>query len=552
MNNQLLTQQYRRLDNDIAMLAMRMKSTGPYERSMFVPHSDSKAVLLAEWEKLMQRTEALEASDRVHRLLKDRFREFLTCTRVMVDDMYKRPMIGLYSFMFAVDNLVHRDSRSCAERRDILMDRFAQLSDVWEGMRSWLKDAPSMDLKEIMSVFGGYVYGARADIEGMEPVMAELGASGVAEIAAAIEDTARRMEGWIKELQQILTERGVTAEETGEKDIIRFEESYYRKLLGDTLGVELDELLEWHEDEVEKTREECLALAAKICGSEKAPSNMREVDAYLHKHSGACSSSDEMFARQREYISRARAAAHQFISLPEDETCGAEPIAKRKERDYPWGAYESGCSVRRPLHGVMVLNKGNYKNISDGWLKMTAIHECYPGHHAQFVRQTLDTIPQTQKIYVMGTPLKEGTAHRSEREFAFIFEEDPLYPLFVAYRRHHTATRIKADLWLRYFGRPIGDAVQLYVDELGVDPVSARGQVRSQESMQAFYTSYYYGVKKLEQLEKQSGLSSIEFTRRLFDVGDLSLGCFKQYLELNQEERSRYLTDYSSIYQFGE
>ena len=152
----------------------------------------------------------------------------------------------------------------------------------------------------------------------------------------------------------------------------------------------------------------------------------------------------------------------------------------------------------------------------------------------------------------MGTPLKEGTAHRSEREFAFIFEEDPLYPLFVAYRRHHTATRIKADLWLRYFGRPIGDAVQLYVDELGVDPVSARGQVRSQESMHAFYTSYYYGVKKLEQLEKQSGLSSIEFTRRLFDVGDLSLGCFKQYLELNQEERSRYLTDYSSIYQFGE
>ena len=363
--------------------------------------------------------------------------------------------------------------------------------------------------------------------------------------------TANQMRNWNEELKTTIARRGEEPGETSDADCIRFEEPYYRKLLRDTLGVDLDELLSWHEEEVDKTREECFEIASHLPFVQKLPHTMEEVDSILKKNSCTYSCAEEMFQKAQDYVNITRSVAHQFISMPEDESCCVIPIAKRKERDYPWGAYEAGCTRRRPLRGDMVLNKANYANITDGWLKMTSIHECYPGHHVQFVRQTLDTIPATQKIYVMGTPLKEGTAHRSEQVFSFIYEDDPLYPLFVAYRKHHTATRIKADLWLRYFGKPIGEVVRLYMDELGIDPISSRAQVRSQESMQAFYTSYYYGLKKLNELERKSGLSQLEFTKRLFDVGDMSLECFAQYLQLNQLDRQRYLKEFGSIYQFG-
>lgn len=133
---------------------------------------------------------------------------------------------------------------------------------------------------------------------------------------------------------------------------------------------------------------------------------------------------------------------------------------------------------------------------------MNTIHEAYPGHHVQFVRAELDPIPETVKIGAKSVPITEGTAHRSERVFEFVFSEYQFCPLFVAYRRHHTWVRIKADLLIRYFGRPIGDAVQLYVDGLGFDRDTARDQVKAQEGQQGYFTTYYYGMKKLCDWEK--------------------------------------------------
>lgn len=551
MTRDELTLRYRMLDNDIAMLAMKLKSIGPYETRLFLPLIESRETLLSECSTLLERVNSLEAPDRVYCLLRSRFREFLICTQVVIKEIFKRPTINLYSFLFAADNLVLRDSRSDEQRREILLARFSQLPQVWSAMEPWLETAPVMHLKELIGIFNGYILGTEDDIESMRIAMASLGESGTEEIAQAIRLTAEQMAFWNTKLVQLLEKRGAVPGETSEEDSIPFTESHYRTLLQDTLGINLDELLSWHEEEVSRTRESCLEIASHLGLAEKAPSTMSEVNLLLAKYSQACSSPEEMFARAQVYVDRARDAAHRYVSLPEDEHCVVVPISKRKERDYPWGAYEGGCPYRHPLRGDMVLNKSNYANISDGWLKMTSIHECYPGHHVQFIRQTLDTLPTTNKLYVMGTPLKEGTAHRSEQVFGFIYEEDPLYPLFVAYRKHHTATRIKADLWLRYFGRPIGEAVDLYITELGIDRISARAQVRSQESMQAFYTSYYYGAKKLEELEESSGLSSDDFTRRLFDVGDMSLSCFSQYLALNQEEQQRYRSEFKSIYYCG-
>lgn len=178
---------------------------------------------------------------------------------------------------------------------------------------------------------------------------------------------------------------------------------------------------------------------------------------------------------------------------------------------------------------------------------MCAIHECYPGHHMQWVRAVMDPLPDTVKSGAKGVPLFEGTAHRSERLFEHIFPEDPFYPLFVAYRRHHTSTRIKADLWLMYFGRPIEDIVKLYMDEMAFDQWTARGQVKAQELMVGYFNCYYYGMKRLEDLEAKYNFDRKTFTEYLFSMPRVSLETFERFLDLSAEEKRHLLNNFPSV-----
>lgn len=196
--------------------------------------------------------------------------------------------------------------------------------------------------------------------------------------------------------------------------------------------------------------------------------------------------------------------------------------------------------------GEVFLNDTNYRAVTDGWLKMMAIHECYPGHHVQFVRTTMDTLPETVKIGSQYIPILEGTAHRSEKLMEHIFP-DPFFPLFVRLRRHHTAVRIKADLWLHYFGRPAEDAVGLYMQELGFDRESARGQVRYQERNPGYMTCYYYGMKKIQDLQERFRYGDKEFTEILFSVGRLSLAGLEKFLELSDDNKARFQTEFAAL-----
>ena len=188
------------------------------------------------------------------------------------------------------------------------------------------------------------------------------------------------------------------------------------------------------------------------------PRTVQGVVEALNKYAGPAANAEEMFARCREYLARARAGLKGYVNMPE-EVCRVVPMEEEGRAHNPWGGYRGGCPRRRPLLGEMVLNPDNVPAITDGWIKINAVHETYPGHHVQFLRATLDPLPETVKQGARSTPLMEGTCLRSERVFEFDFPEDPFYPLFVAYRRHHTSVRIKADLYLHYFNRPVDDAV---------------------------------------------------------------------------------------------
>jgi hypothetical protein len=115
----------------------------------------------------------------------------------------------------------------------------------------------------------------------------------------------------------------------------------YRTMLKKKLGVNLDELLEWHRSEIEKTRSEVFEIASKLDIPEK-PKTMQEINDVLYKYEGPCDSPEEMFRRADEYLKRTRALAHEFVNLPDDEICLCKPISEGCKDSYPWGGYEGG------------------------------------------------------------------------------------------------------------------------------------------------------------------------------------------------------------------
>ena len=321
----------------------------------------------------------------------------------------------------------------------------------------------------------------------------------------------------------------------------------YRLLLKDQLGVSLEELLAWHREEIEKTRAEALSIAAALDIPEKTPETMTEINDLLFRYGAPCETAEEMIARANGYLKRTRTLAHEMVNLPEDEQCICVPLPECCRNTHPWGGYEGGDFRIRPFVGQMFLNQYNVPNITDGWIKMNAMHEAYPGHHVQYVRAATDKTPEVVKIGAKLVPLLEGTAIRTERTFQSVYEEDPFFPLFVAYRRHHASVRIYVDLMMFYFGATLAEAVKIYQDELGFDWITARKQVQAHQSSPGYFTCYYYGLKKLTEWEEEYNFSTKEYTELLFSPGYIGIDRFGEFLALTDEERTRYMTEFASL-----
>lgn len=551
MRDLKLINEYRLLDKELALYSNKLKNERRYETNLFVPDISQFKLVGGELKGLRNKVENISKIDDVTSILQEHFMDFISGQELKLKQLYERPSEHINIFSNTFRNIVRRDSRSDNIRAEILIKRFEQADKIWDGILTWIDKVSFLYLRELIDSCNLYINTMEVETKKLSIYFPNLNKNQLNELSNSIQNLSYKMGEWIKFTKKIMLSKNMTdAGETLETDTIKFDESYYRFLLSNNYGIDLDELLSWYEEEVEKTRNEVFEIASKLKISGPIPKTMKEVNDILLRYAGPCDTPEEMYRRANEYIKRTRAVCHEFVNLPDDEICVVNETPEQYKFSWPWGGYGGGCPRRRPLIGEMFLNRYNYKAVTDGWIKMNTVHESYPGHHVQFVRTTLDPIPETMKIGAKAIPLMEGTAHRSERAFEFIFAEDEFYPLFVAYRRHHTSVRIKSDLWLRYFGRPIGDAVQLYIDELDFDRKTARGQVKQQEEMQGYFTCYYYGMKKLSDWEKLYGYDKKTFTELLFSPGRISLQNFEKFLKLSEEGKNSLLNDYASLLQF--
>lgn len=545
-----LTMQYRQLDKACALLHDQIKGLRSFERELFLPTAANKLQFNQKIAILIAQGSALDAPDEVFAMMKEQILNFLTALSLHLQSDYDRPMIHIDNLTRTLFILARQDSRDAAVRAALLQEKFAMADDLWLAIEDNLGTVSPLYLQELISMLETLKRSFAFERTTLAETFAGLAPDQLQAVSQCLADLLSKSEGWIAAAEQSMAQKGAAPQkETAEEDIIKLDETYYRHYLETELGVDLDDILAWHQEEVIKTRNNVFTLVNALAVPEEKPTTMQGVNAMLCEYAGAFETPEALMEKAQEYLDRARDAARKFVPLPE-ETCQLHSVPEQLKYTFPWGGYGGGCPLSKPLMGEYFVNDFNYTALTDGWIKSMALHEAYPGHHVQFVRSVVDRLPEVIKIGARSVPITEGTAHRSEHAFECVFAEDPFYPIFVAYRRHHTAVRIQAELWLRYFGKPIKEVLDLYQQELGFDRKTARGQVSAQENMLGYFNCYYYGVKRIEDLGEQFGFGTEEYTRYLFDAGRVSLSLLERFLALSPEDKTRYTNDFASLLQF--
>ena len=550
MKEQALSQQYRELDRDLATFYYKIGNYSEENRKIrekFIPNEDNMAAARETWARLSEQVNDLPEPDGVFSLVKHHLQDFVDSLEYMLDDAERHPESS-YLHLDSILEGTARCNRQPDEER--LGELLLLLRQLVENRSEMLRLIQERHTEREQVIIAKAMRETKRLMEAEQPRLREYFPTFTEEQHSRLLYAVRRICSLEEAMAEFLRPVMEEPEEEAKDDLsarMMIGRDEYRLLLKKRLGVSLDELLAWHKEEIEKTRADALALGRNLPISEPAPHSLREVSDILNKYAGPCETAEEMFERAKGYLVRTRAVAHEYVNLPEDEICNCVPICECCRDSYPWGGYEGGDFRVRPFVGQMFLNQYNVPAITDGWIKMNCMHEAYPGHHVQYVRTAIDETPETVKIGAKLVPLLEGTAIRTERAFQDVYAEDPFFPLFVAYRRHHASVRIYVDLMMYYYGATVGEAVQIYQDELGFDYPTARAQVQSHQYSPGYFTCYYYGLKKLESWEKEYGFSKKEFTELLFSAGYISIDRFGELLRLTPQERERYFHDFASL-----
>lgn len=546
-----LTQDYRLLDADCGQQYDVLRSGRDHESQLFIPSEANRIAADTAYRELLEKALQLPAPDPVYGILRRHMVDFIEAQRSTLQSTFEHPASYLASLTNFLTFMGSKDSRDAATRAEVLLHRLAQVCDLWNAVRAILVTINPGRLRDVQEGCAMLQLVAEQSLAQAGLHYTGLSSGDLDRVRQGLTRLIDQARVWGEEVAGLMRAAPMPGA-AGSDAPLNMDRERYRLVLDQELGVSLDELLEWHESEVEQTRAEMIEIAARLnpLGYPPIRTPLAAVQ-LMNTHAGPCDSPAEMFARLRSYLDRAQVACRELVRLPE-EHCRVIPVPEQFRLTYPWGGYGGGCVRRRPLLGEVFLNDTNYRAVSDGWIKINAVHECYPGHHVQWVRGTLDPLPETVKIGAKRVPLQEGMCHRTERLMEFIFPEDPYYSLAVAFRRHHTAVRIKADLYLQYFNRPEEDAIQLYMAELGFDRQTALGQVKSQEMQNriGYFTCYYYGMKKLADMEQRYGYDQKTFTEYLFSVLNVSLTNFEAFLQLTETDKQRFLTGFPSLLQF--
>jgi uncharacterized protein (DUF885 family) len=261
-----------------------------------------------------------------------------------------------------------------------------------------------------------------------------------------------------------------------------------------------DQLLEVGWEQFHRTREQMEALAAEIDPGKSVAQIMEEAKADHPAAGSLLQVYEKEMAAIRQYI-----IDHEIVTIPAGESLRIVETPPYLRPIIPYAAYMPPGMLEEKQEGhffVTPVNpdapaeeqeqtlKGHY------WAKLpiTALHEAYPGHHLQLVwANRRETIPRRLGS-LMATLFIEGWAFYCEElleQMGYIAA--PVQRLGRLNDQLWRAARIVLDVSLHTRGMKVEEAIDLLVQECGLEPANAQAEVRRYTQTPTQPQSYLMG-----------------------------------------------------------
>jgi uncharacterized protein (DUF885 family) len=249
--------------------------------------------------------------------------------------------------------------------------------------------------------------------------------------------------------------------------------------------------------------------------------------------------------RQASLRVQALLARDTLIAIPPNEQLIFVPTPPQLRETYAWGGY-GGITLRDSVAtGRFFVTdvvpsmspeqvRQKLRTQSNGWISVIALHEGYPGHHLQAVY----TRKNPSRLRRMGgnTYNGEGWALYSEHWMARagLFADNPDGQLGQLQMRLWRTARVIIDPSLHTGAMSYEQAVQFFVDEVGLERTAAEAEVNRFTTWPTQAPSYIIGWLEIERLERdvRAGLgarfSEKEFVEKVLEAGPLPLALLRR------------------------
>ena len=516
----------REIDSRVSALVEEYGSEGRFIERPFIPTQKALDRLSHRGRRLLSELRAMEPQDRSESLWIHHWVEVLDTLLARMEDDRAYPFRYVSSVTQGIATFVELDERPVRRKIEILKNRMDQIPQVTEAV--CCRNTEVSGMKRIMT------------IETLDNAAALI-ARTLARIAGAW--SLPGVEGLLNSMQ-VAREACLAACQRIRalpEVVDPIKGLPYDELLDRVFGAPVEEL-------AARTKDDVRALLQKMCRAADqiragaSPGQVLAEDFHCYENP------ESMLYEMKKYVAMAREMCSAgIVDLPAEERCVVTAVPDHLQDLFPWGGYSGPDGLSGHLTGYCYVNTENLEGVNRGWLMNMALHEAYPGHHAQYVCASGGDVPRTAKtttLYSRASHASEGMAHRSEDVYQGLFE-DPLFSLFVLYRRLHTAVRILCELELNYFGNGDESALALYSEHMGFDEATARGQIRLQHMWRGYMTSYFTGYRKLAEIQKTAKMGDDAFTRLIFSAGFVSLSTLESLAGLPAGEHKRVFGAFS-------
>ena len=237
--------------------------------------------------------------------------------------------------------------------------------------------------------------------------------------------------------------------------------------------------------------------------------------------------------------------AQDLVRIPPCEELTFVPTPLQIRETYAWGGY-GGITVRDSvmvgrffvtdvvpsMTPAQVAEKLRTQN--NGWISVIALHEGYPGHHLAQVYANRN--PRRLRRRGGNTYYGEGWALYAEHWMARsgLFDGNPDGQLGQLQMRLWRTARVIIDPSLHTGAMSYGQAVQFFVDEVGLERSAAEAEVNRFTTWPTQAPSYIVGWLEIERLKREvqqaqgARFSEKDFVEKVLEAGPLPLALLRR------------------------